>query len=253
MAAPNFAVAPWATTADLCSPCDDYAFDVALLEDCLQAATDVLFVLSGQRYTGAVTDVVRPSSSCAHLGPRHGDRCGACGWPARLRLPRTPVVSITEVKVDGAVVAPARYRVENYRDLVYLPESDSSTTRHWPLIQRLELAVTEDDTWQVTYVAGVDPPAIGRRAAAELGCQLALACQPETVGECQLPRGIVNVARQGVTVALADPTRLAELFRAGSTGLPVCDLFLGAELARARTRPATVRVPGRRRGFHRAT
>lgn len=265
MAAPDQSTcAPWATAADVCSPCDDYAIDVALLEDCLQMASDVLYILSGFRYSGTCTDVVRPVAGCDACGPEHVERdadggawlsspCRRCGYPYRLRLPRTPVASVTEVKVDGVNLSSARWRVDNYRDLVFVPESTSAAMQSWPTRQYLERPVTEEGTWRVTYTHGTAPPIGGIKAAAVLGCQLALACQPETIGDCQLPSGATQIVRQGVTISVLDPTKLADLFRSGATGLPVVDLWLGAENKRATMRPASVRIPGRRRGFHRAT
>lgn len=265
MAAPSQSTcAPWATIADVCSPCDDYAVDPALLEDCLQMASDVLFILSGFRYPGACTDTVRPFGECSHGAGTDlqrtadgatwvGPSCTRCGWPYRLRLPRGPVASITSVKIDGALVDAARYRVDNYRDLVFVPESTSAAMQHWPLVQYLERPTTEVGTWEIVYTAGTAPPIGGMKAAAALGCQLALACQPETLGECQLPSGVTQVARQGVTISVLDPAKLAELFKGGATGLPLVDIWLGAENARGAKRPGIVRVPGRKGRFNRTT
>jgi hypothetical protein len=232
---------PWATIADVGSPCDDYAFDPTLLEDSLLIASTALYHLTGRHWPGLCEDTVRP------CGYRRPDSCGClssrtcgCRRLSELRLPGV-VAEVGEVKIDGEVVAPARYRVDDHRWLVYLPESDTAQRQGWPCCQRLDRPDTEPDTWSITYTHGPLPPVGGIRAAAQLGCQLALAFQPETVGDCRLPKNTVNVARQGITVALRDP---AALFQEGSTGLNDVDLWINSVLLGAKRRRASVWVPG---------
>jgi len=242
MAAPNTSTcSPWATVADVGSPCDDYEFDQVLLDDALQIASDVLFDLTGRRWPGECTSTIRP------CGYRRPDSCGClssrtcgCRRLSELELPGT-VVSVDEVKIDGQVLPEARYRVDDWRWLVYLPESDTADRQGWPCCQRLDLADTEDDTWSVTYTHGTNPPAGGVRAAAVLGCQLALAFQPETIGACRLPKNVTNVARQGITIALRDPSAL---FSEGHTGIQEVDLWVQSTILGAKRRRASVWVPG---------
>ena len=140
-------------------------------------------------------------------------------------------------------------RRNDYRRLVYLPESDSATVQGWPCCQRLDLADSEDETWAVSYSYGVDPPIGGIRAAAALGCQLALAFEPETIGTCRLPQRVTSLSRQGVTMAVLDPL---ELFADGKTGLAEVDLWVASVMLGAARRRAVVRVPGQpRRGIRR--
>ena len=95
---------PWATIADLGSPCDDYTIDTSLLEDSLQIASDVLFHLSGQRFPGECEATIRP---CGYRTPEScgclSSRTCACSAVSELHLPG-PVVSVDEVKIDGAVL-----------------------------------------------------------------------------------------------------------------------------------------------------
>jgi len=235
---------PWATVADVGSPCDDYAFDTVLLEDSLLIASTALYHLTGRQWSGQCQDTIRP------CGYRRPDSCGclssrACGCRrlSELHLPGV-VASVDEVKIDGQVVPEARYRVDDHRVLVYLPESDTAERQGWPCCQRLDRDDTAEDTWSVTYTYGQDPPAGGVRAAAQLGCQLALAFQPETVGACRLPKNTVNVARQGITVALRDPSAL---FQEGSTGLNDVDLWINSVLLGSKRRRGSVWVPGMQR------
>lgn len=238
--------APWADVGDVCAPCNAYDFDEALLGDALQVASDVLFNLTGRQWPGECDEVVRP------CGYRRGDSCGClssstcgCRRLSQLQLPGRPVAAVTEVKIDGVVLDTARYRVDDHRWLVYLPESDQAERRGWPCCQRLDLADTEVDTWSVTYTYGQAPPLGGLRAAAALGCQLALAYCPDAAGastQCRLPKRVTSIVRQGISMAVLDPLTL---FADGITGLSEVDLWVQSVRLGAQRRRGHVFVPGR--------
>lgn len=254
---------PWATVADVSSPCDDYEFDEALLEDALQVASDVLFDLTGRAWAGSCTEVVRPCSryrATGHAGGWHDGRtwAGWCGCARRrscgcsrlseIRLGGYPITGITAVKVDGDTLDPSLHRVDDHRWLVRLPDPDG-TNPGWPCCQDLALPDTDEGTFSVEYVYGVEPPRGGVRAAASLGCQLALAWSPETVGQCRLPKRVTTIARQGVTLAVLDPLTL---FRDGLTGLSDVDLWVASVWMGRKRRRSTVVVPGQGRAVRRA-
>lgn len=223
----------WATVADLCSPCDDYASIVGDAEEALDVASDLLFQLSGRQFSGVCSAVVRPCTMrhyeqwsaldprwVAGCGCRSGYRCG-CSSISSISLGAFPIRSITSVKVDGVTLDASRYRIDSYRHLVRLDDADG-TNPGWPIGQQLDEASTEDDTFEVAFTYGHEPPASGVRAAAVLACELLLACQPENASRCRLNQRVQSVARQGVTVVL---DRL-DAFKEGLTGLPEVDLFL---------------------------
>lgn len=234
---------PWAETGDVCAPCNAYDFDEALLVDTIQMASDILFDLTGRAWPGECTDVIRP------CGYRRGDSCGCldskvcgCRRLSQLELPGRPVAEVEAVKIDGVVVDPARYRVDDHRWLVYLPESDSAERQGWPCCQRLDLADTAEDTWSVTYVHGQAPPTGGRVAAASYGCQLALACDPGTsTGACRLPKRVTSITRQGVSMAVLDPMTLVQ---DGLTGLSEVDGWVASVWRGRSRRQAQVWAPG---------
>lgn len=249
---------PWATSDDLCSPCDgDYFFDSVLLEDCLQAASDVLFELSGQQYAGVCQDTVRPCPRYAVAGGGRpirgsfgsdvmlGSSCGCggtgpCGHGfGAVTLGVFPLNAVTEVKIDGVVIDPSLYTVADNRWLIRLAGPDGSNPG-WPTTQRLDLPDTAEGTWSVTMVYGTPPPPMGVRAAARLGCELALMCSPETIGACQLPQGITSVARQGVDMVVLDP---ATIDRAILASLPECRIFLETYNPAKARRPSVVMSP----------
>lgn len=256
MAAPSTGVcAPWAVAADVttgpCSTAEAPAgFTTPMLDAGLQVASDVLFNLTGRAWPGVCSATVRPCMDrpavpwtvrgAALSGCGNSGRC-ACGGLSEILLPGRPIVSITKVKIDGVVISSLRYRVDDFRYLVYLPESDSAERQGWPCSQRLDLADTEPDTWSVAYTFGSAPPYGGVMAAKALGCELALAMSPETVGMCRLPKRITSITRQGVSLAILDPLTL---FADGLTGLPEVDLWVSSiRVGRAR-RPSGVVVPG---------
>lgn len=263
MTAPSTTVcAPWADEADLCAPCNDYTVPGDLLADCLQSASEVLFALSGRQWSGLCTDVVRPG------GIPYDQWLGIKAWPiyrgdswwqgyrgpwplglqpvAEVLLGGYPVVSITEVLLDGvALVDGIDYRVDNWRTLVRLA-NPQGMPRVWPAWQRMDLPATEVGTWQVTYQHGTEPPAMGRRAAALLACELAKACDPELFGggECMLPERVTTIARQGVTAVVLDPFAFLD---EGKTGIYQVDLFLTAANPGHLQRPATSTTTASRR------
>lgn len=224
---------PWATEADLCSPCADYANVAILAGDFLQAASDVLFELSGRQFNGGCEATIRPERRCAHVeryislptGRRSRPSGGGCGCPSwRFDLPDYPVSAITEVKVDGVVLDPSTYRLDGNRQLIRLTGADG-TNPGWPSAQRIDLATTEVDTWSITYTWGREAPPMGVKAAAVLACELALSCDPETTSQCRLPKNATSVSREGVSIVLS-PSDFLD--KDGKTGLYEVDLFLRA-------------------------
>lgn len=253
--------APWATVDDLCAPCDGYTFDADLMAGALRTASRILWNLTGRQWPGVCTTVARPCAhdrvpasyrlpggtwpwwNHAHLAAP-GTCSGSCGL-SEVVLPGYPVASVEQVLIDGEVLASARYRLDERRRLVYLPESASAERQGWPCCQQLDLADTEPDTWSVTYSYGQAPPTGGVEAAASLACQLALACRPELASTgCRLPKRVTSVARQGTTVTVLDSL---ELWNEGRTGLPEVDLWLASEQIGPGRRGAAVIVPDRAR------
>lgn len=205
-------------TPDQVAAAGDAEFNATLLDDVCWMATEVLYNFTRRRWGGICTDVIRPCNR-ACLTPGMG--CG-CGYLSQFLLPGRPVVAITEVLVDGALVPAGEYRLDDKKMLVGLEKADGRL-RVWPSCQRLDLAVTERFTWQVTYTYGAEPPPGGVRAAISLAYQLALMLTPATEGKCRLPKRVTSISRQGVTLAILDPLTL---FKDGQTGLAEVDLWV---------------------------
>lgn len=235
----------------------DISSDTSILEAAAYEASQVLFQLSGRQFTGRCEPVtVRPCADGCGCWPSWmfpglspgapqfpvggwgwwgpGGLWGGWGWGgndcgcqplSRALLPGYPVTSITEVKIDGVVLDEDQYRLDEWRWLTRLADPTTGQAQWWPGCQRLDLPDTEVGTWSCTYVHGVTPPAIGSRAAAQLGGIIYNAC---ISGECSLPVGTIQVTRTGLTTQKAPFVSWSRINGRWATGLPLVDMFLSA-------------------------
>lgn len=260
-APPNTGIcSPWAAAADVCGPCIGYDLDPALLDDALQVASEILYDLTRRRWPGECADTVRPCGerhdrakwypthrTVPVCGCRSSRECG-CRRLSEIRLPGYPVTSIGQVTIDGDIIDPANYRVDDWRYLTWLDPDGETGRGGWPCCADPRRGIDEDDSFSVTYTYGLGPPLGGVQAAATLGCQLALACVPDA--KCQLPKRITTITRSGVSLAVLDPL---SLFKDGLTGIASVDLWVASTFLGSARRPATVVVPGRGRPVRRHT
>jgi hypothetical protein len=232
-------VAPCSWTLDMscCSEWDSYTNTVR--DRATAWATQILWALTGRRY-GTCEITVRPcGSNCQYYGgwmayPAVADgvgtvwtpfirdgvwfNCacaGACDCRARCRawLPG-PVSSVTEVVVDGIVIDPSLYRVDNREYLIGLGD------QCWPDCQNMNLESPEVGTFEVTYLRGTPLPLAGQIAAGIMACEFAKACSG---GACSLPQNLSTLARQGIEVTMVNPTDLLDI---GLTGIAEVDLWI---------------------------
>lgn len=225
--------------------CPDWAtYSAAVQNAATNYATTVLWAATGRRF-GLCPVVVRPCGRYTHGGtpsiwgytfslygpggaawyPYIGDdgawrncacpgtSCG-CRPDCEVYLP-APVASVTEVVVDGVVVDPSAYRVDDNKWLV---RTDGGC---WP--DRADLNVDSGTgLFQVSYVRGETVPAVLLSAAGILACEYAKAC---TGGSCRLPASVQSIARQGVNVQFLDFNMLVER---GFTGITEVDSVIQA-------------------------
>lgn len=254
---------PWISADDVASCCSivtEAAADQnapgwtvnSRLDTVAVEASMVLFELSGRQFTGLCTRTVRPCADpCRRWGSsrieasywdsvrgwrsERGGSCG-CGSVSAVKLAGYPVRQIEEVLIDGDVVDPSLYRLDDWRKLTRLDNPDGTKGR-WPACQNLAL----DDgpgTFSVTYQHGVDPPLIAFEAAAELACRLYQICLPgsDAATASQIPVGVARVVRQGIEV---DRGLLVNfLYAAKPSGLVAVDAFLAAYGGGTRRRPS---------------
>lgn len=251
--------APWCTPDDLGGACTDLELDADVVDQAIAIASDVLCLQTGQRWRGVRAETVRPMASrtCSCWND-HGDPVQRNLERQRARCPRVrqqelggyPVVAVQQVKIDGEVVDPARYRVDDRRYLTAVRASASDERLWWPSCQRMDLPDTEARTWSVTYTWGTPPPPAGVAAAASLACQLAIALSPdddEGPG-CRLPASWTTITRAGVSVTKESTSTLATL---GLTGLPEVDLWINAVVQGQSKRGAAIIDPSRSRRVRR--
>ncbi len=142
------------------------------------------------------------------------------------------VQEITEVLIDGVVVDPATYRVDQRRWLtrVRVDASDESF-EHWPACQNMDLTDDQPGTWSVTYTYGQEVPVAGQAAAVELACEIYKQCNQQA---CALPKNTVRMTRQGISAER--PSFIGWGFEKGGrtiprgwrTQMPNVDMFLNA-------------------------
>lgn len=202
--------------------CDLSTISLAATGNHVQAATEVLWAATAQRF-GLCEVTLRPCRrECVTAGLpewsgtwpqpylRDGQwfnaTCGACpGGCSCTTLEEAvlpaPVYDVVRVKVDGTPMVTGSYRVDDNRFLV---RTDGGT---WPSCQDLSLADTEVGTWSVTARFGEAVPTLGRQAVGELACEMARACSGE---DCRLPANVQQLVRQGVTISFPDTQAVAE-------------------------------------------
>jgi hypothetical protein len=231
----------WISGDDLVACGVEATSDGADLDYWAQVASELMFTLSGRRFSGLCGPItVRPCRKACGCGWQvlsrghlvqwrddyaswfcDGDSCGCMGestielwYPAR---------SVSEVMIDGAVVDPTSYRIIRDRYLQRLDDPGPPVEhRVWPSCQNVTLDDTEDGTFSITYTYGRYPPESGKLAAAQLAKELLKECSGEA---CALPKGTTRVTRQGVTVER--PAFTAWVKGTGwHTGMPLVDAFL---------------------------
>lgn len=156
-----------------------------------------------------------------------GDTCG-CGALCQLELPR-PVGTVDTVKVDGVVLDPNTYRVDDGKWLV---RTDGDC---WPGCQDLSKPDTEAGTFSVTYLNAIPVDHLGQYAAGVLACEYAKACAGI---KCRLPSGVTSITRQGISMEL-----VTGLFPGGKTGIQEVDVWVQMYNPNALTTLPTVWSP----------
>ncbi len=232
--------------------------DTSVFDDAIAAASEVLFNRSGRQFPGQCERTVRPcaDNACGFQVLSRGyvvwpsawwyGTNGGWGWNgqqwnypnftgcgcqplSRVLLAGYPVVEVTEVVIDGDVLDPSEYRLDDYRLLTRLGDTDG-VPHMWPACQALDKPLGESGTWGVTYTYGQSPPNLGQEAATALACEIYKACDPDA--DCALPDGVVRIVRQGLTIdKLATLDWAFQKHSAGAggrwrTGIPAVDLFL---------------------------
>lgn len=257
----------WITGDELADFCrlTDVGSDTALLDEIAEAASEILFQLSGRQFNGECETTVRP----CRVGCSCWSGWGQAGWPyvggiawawgwngtygawdfgwfsgdssvcgckplSQVELAGYPVTSIVEVLIDGVALDPVyasdgvspTYRLDGYRFLVRMNDpAEPDVEKRWPACQNLALPEDQPGTWAITYTYGQSVPEAGLLAAKQLGCQLWASTGR---GACVLPPGTTKVTRLGISVDKGLFSSWARKDGSWATGLPLVDAFLQA-------------------------
>lgn len=240
------------TTDDAVAACCSASVgsDTSVFDDFIQEASGLLWNFSGGLYSGSCQITARPCSNQNFCGMQVLSRghvvWSGSGWahngvsscgciPDRqVLLSGYPVRSIVEVLIDGAAVDPDTYELRDRRRLVRMGGYT------WPSCQDMHAAITEEGTFAVTYLYGIDPPLEGQMAAAELACELYKKCNG---GDCALPAGTTRVVRQGVVIERLAFSAWGLQDGIWRTGLERVDAFLNSVNPKRRTRRPAVWSP----------
>lgn len=237
---------PWIAESELDNPTHVDA------QDAIQAASFLLFQLSGQKYTGLqrITEQYVCEDTGAPVGckwdPGHrgywnpridgytyvmGPRERSITFlpGKRIRLRYKPVHHVEEILISDVAQDLANYSVLN--------GSVVSRDGSWPLCAGMT----------ITYDFGTNPPALGRIAARRLANELILLADGSE--HCALPSNVTTVTRQGLTITMFDPQ---DFLNKGQTGIYEVDMFIAASNPYKYKKPARVFSPDVPRGYHRS-
>lgn len=214
----------------------------------VEMATEVLWQAAGQRF-GLCAVTIRPcradcaagwtgfsewwpgaggSSGAGGGGPRPwwfngtwynvcsigcGDTC-SCTLLDTALLP-APTRDVLQVMLDGEIMDPSLYRVDENRKLVRLDG------QLWPLCQDMAKGDDQPGTWSVTITVGEDTSLLAKRALGQLAMEFVKDCLGE---DCAIPWEVSSISRQGVNMTFGGLDDNKEIL--GQMGLRFVDLFI---------------------------
>lgn len=226
----------WTTVEDIAECCSvSVGSSPELFEDAAVAATQWLFEKSARQWNPGCERVVRPLTGDWPCGVQVLSRGHIVNWDgfqwsdglSRVLLPNYPVTEIVQVKIDNVVLSADEYRLDGWRWLTRMADSDGDA-QSWPDWQRKDRDDDQPDTFSVRYMFGQNPPAIGSMAAAQLACEIYKSCPGnEGVGggDCKIPKNATRVTRTGITVELGN-LNYDKLTGQWNTGMSYVDMFL---------------------------
>lgn len=217
--------------------------------DALTAASYVLWVLSGRRFSGIceTTEMYTCGEPCGGLGGciwqvlelpggqlRGWCASGRCVSQRFVFLANRPVRELVSLRRGGVEYDVSEFAVY---DRAYIGPRDLDGCGG--------LGCWDPCDAEVTYRWGTYPPALGRMAVLALAEQLVRSV--ECPDQCTLPERITSVSRQGVSFQVFDPQ---DFMNDGRVGIYLVDMFLKSvnpDRAQKRARVFSPDMMGHRR------
>lgn len=173
--------------------------DGDVVDRAIEAASDILTILSGYRITGLCVRTVRPITNMP-CWPLHGlvgnidmRDAGAARFGGLRTIPMPgPNTNILEVVVDGIALDEDAYGILD-GSFLYRKVGE------WPTVNDLRLPSTEVGTFEVTVRFGEESDFITEAAACELTCELTKSWLGQ---KSTLPPGITSANIQGASVGV---------------------------------------------------
>jgi hypothetical protein len=170
----------------------DCGLSQEVAEDLLDDASDLVYALSGGTIFGECEGTLRPCRTC------WCEHCIGCCSIDVIPL-RQDAIAITEVVIDGEVLAPENYTLLP-RGRLQKISTNGERPERWPCCQKLYRALDEEDTFGITYTFGqASQPAWVRNAVIELACDMGTHF---TARNGELPANTTSVTYANTTLTL---------------------------------------------------
>lgn len=188
----------------------DIPDDADLVTAVLEGASDILAILADAQI-GRCTASYRPCRDLSCYPP-------ACCWCCNVNGIHLPGVDpvVTEVLIDGAVVAESTYTtITTPRGVKVLARYEADGTNiSWPYSQKLMLPSTQPDTFEITVETGNEITIPMKMAVSEIACEMFAGL----TGEDTTLDGAIGATMFGLTInysRFSDPTDQATMNLAG--------------------------------------
>ena len=202
-AAEQFVSLATVRAADNCACVTDSDPDDATVGLLIDQASDALTILSGGKVAGRATDTFFPMRTSYRVA----FCCCGGGLDAIPLEGNDPVV--TEVKIDGDVLAASDYNLHSSPDGRWnlVREAADLQPNSWPSCQSMWRPDSASDTFSVTFTYGVHIDWMITQAALELVCDFAA---EDTIKTNQIAQGATSANLGGVNVGFGDGYTLQE-------------------------------------------
>jgi len=232
----------------------DYAY-TEYTEEAAQVASNLLWAMSGRKYTGVTTVTERYTCTLRNnrMGPSEKTNSPVLFGGDVYNIPASDYDEYSELTSDG--LSPdsrikLRGRPVTKVHAVRNRLGEVIDPSNYYLVEKSTLHVRAGTPWtpcntEVTYSYGLPVPAAGKMAARKLAIEFARLWAGDE--ECELPQRVTSVSRQGVSYTILDNQEFIDELR---TGLYEIDLFLkvvNPDNSRRRSKVFSVDRPRARR------